>query len=90
MICKVCGTEIADKAIVCFRCGNATFEAQRRPAALPSRGRSLIVTLALLVVLFAALFLGQAGTGQVPQVVSWAVAAMAAIVVAWRLVVRRR
>jgi hypothetical protein len=24
MTCKHCGTEIADKAIVCFRCGAAT------------------------------------------------------------------
>ena len=24
MICKHCGTEIADKALICFRCGNAT------------------------------------------------------------------
>ncbi len=90
MICKNCGIEIADKAIVCYRCGQATFVAQRQPAVVPSRGRSIVVTLAFVVLLFAALFLGQAGTDQVPQVVSWALAAMAAIVVAWRVVVRRR
>jgi len=90
MICKNCGTDIAARAIVCYRCGQATVEAQRKPAALPSRGRSLIVTLSFVVLLFAALFLGQAGTDLVPQVVSWALAAVAAIIAAWRIVVRRR
>jgi hypothetical protein len=90
MLCKVCGTEIADKAIVCFRCGTATVEAQRKPAALPSRGRSIIVTLGFVVLVFAALFLGQAGTGQLPDVVSWTLAAIAAVIVVWRVALRRR
>ena len=65
MTCKHCGTEIADKAIVCYRCGQATAEAQRgnRPRP-PARGRAIVVTLALLVLVFAALLLGQAGTGR--------------------------
>ena len=32
MICKSCQTEIADKAIVCYRCGTATTEAKFKPA----------------------------------------------------------
>ena len=28
MKCRHCGTEIADKALICFRCGNATTEAR--------------------------------------------------------------
>lgn len=90
MICTSCGTEIADKAIVCYRCGQATVEAKRKPAPPPARGRSVVVTLALLVLLFAALFLGQAGTDQVPAIVSWTMAALAAVVLAWRLMTRRR
>jgi hypothetical protein len=90
MTCKNCGTEIADKAIICYRCGQATVEAQRKPAAPPARGRSIVITLALLVLVFAALFLGQAGTGQVPPIVSWTMAALAAIVLAWRVMTRRR
>jgi len=36
MICKTCGTEIADKAIVCYRCGAATAEPRRHPPAAPA------------------------------------------------------
>ncbi len=39
MICRQCGTEIADKAIVCYRCGAATAEPARRPAPAASGGR---------------------------------------------------
>jgi hypothetical protein len=35
MICKYCGTEIADKALICYRCGNATTEPRIKP---PSDG----------------------------------------------------
>jgi hypothetical protein len=37
MICRNCGTEIADKAIVCYRCGAATAESRHRPRP-PARG----------------------------------------------------
>ena len=33
MICKHCGTEIADKALICYRCGNATTEPRIKPPA---------------------------------------------------------
>jgi hypothetical protein len=42
MTCKNCGTQIADKALICYRCGTPTFEAQRQPAALTPEGRSFI------------------------------------------------
>jgi hypothetical protein len=35
MICKYCGTEIADKALICYKCGNATTEPRIKP---PSEG----------------------------------------------------
>src|ERR687896_739401 len=31
MICKYCGTEIAAKALICYKCGNATTEPRIRP-----------------------------------------------------------
>ena len=31
MQCRSCGTEIADKAIVCYRCGAATSDPVRKP-----------------------------------------------------------
>src|SRR5678809_342456 len=33
MICKYCGTEIADKALICYRCGHATTEPRIKPPA---------------------------------------------------------
>ncbi len=56
MICKSCGTEIADKALVCYRCGHATAEPSVRPgvqAARRSRAR-------VVVSLVAAVWLGGA------------------------------
>jgi hypothetical protein len=90
MTCKNCGTEIAERAIVCYRCGQPTTEAKLAPAALPSRSRSLMVTLAFVVVLLAALFLGQAGTHTLPPEVSWPVTALAAVILVWRVAIRRR
>jgi hypothetical protein len=61
MLCRNCGTEIADKAIVCYRCGAGTTDPLRRPAAVrPRRGRALPAAALVLLVLLA-LFLGYAG-----------------------------
>jgi hypothetical protein len=55
MICRNCGTEIADKAIVCFRCGAGTTDPVRKPAAIrPGRrrlGRLPLVLIVLLILL---------------------------------------
>jgi uncharacterized membrane protein YvbJ len=53
MICRNCGTEIADKALICYRCGTATTEAKYRPASLEPRrsGRPNIVWIVLVIVL---------------------------------------
>ena len=90
MICKNCGTEIADKALVCFRCGTATFEAKVKPGGTPARRSQVPVVLALIVLLLAALFMAQAAAGEAPRLLSWVVAGLAVILIAWRLVQRRR
>jgi hypothetical protein len=36
MRCTHCGTEIADKALICFRCGRATSEPRVKPPAQTS------------------------------------------------------
>jgi hypothetical protein len=36
MQCRSCGTEIADKAIVCYRCGAATTDPVRKAVPVPS------------------------------------------------------
>ncbi len=48
MICKSCGTEIADKALVCYRCGQATSEPKVRPG-VPAGRRSRSRAVAWLV-----------------------------------------
>ena len=66
MKCKTCSAEIADKALICYRCGNATTEPRIKPpdeASLferPRRSRrpAIIVILLILVALAAAWILG--------------------------------
>jgi hypothetical protein len=95
MRCRQSGTEIADKAIVCYRCGTSTTDPVRKPAVVrPRRGRLLnLVALVLLLVL--GLYLGQAGrVVEVPLGPAGSLAAgiciAAAIVVLLVRIVRRR
>ena len=37
MQCAQCQTEIAENALICFRCGSATTERERTPATTPRR-----------------------------------------------------
>jgi len=60
VICRQCGTEIADKAIVCYRCGTATAEPARRPARAVRGGRlrpALVVAALMLAIIAAAVAL---------------------------------
>jgi hypothetical protein len=90
MICRNCGTEIADKALVCFRCGAATFEAKVKPGRPAPRRSQVPAILALIILLLAALFMSQAAAGQAPRLVSWVMAGLAVILLVWRLFQRRR
>jgi hypothetical protein len=38
MQCRSCGTEIADKAIICYRCGAGTTDPVRTPVPIGRRG----------------------------------------------------
>lgn len=53
MKCRQCGTEIAEKALICYRCGTATTEAKYQP--IPLRGRPAYLRPVLLVLLLALL-----------------------------------
>ena len=90
MVCSNCGTEIADKAIVCFRCGQATVAPTRRPAAPRSRWHGVFSLIAFLILVAGALFLGRVGTFEVPAEVRWSVMAVAVALLIWRLLARRR
>jgi len=56
MQCRNCGAEIADKALICYRCGTATTEAKYRPAA-SRRPRARRAPLAIAVILLLTLLL---------------------------------
>jgi uncharacterized membrane protein YvbJ len=61
MQCRSCGAEIADKALICYRCGTATTEAKYQPAPLPRRSssasRTLILVLTIAAIALLALYL---------------------------------
>jgi hypothetical protein len=49
--CRECGTEIADKALICFRCGAAVTEAVTKPyVARKKRPVAVYVVFALIVI----------------------------------------
>ena len=57
MKCRNCGTEIADKALICYRCGEATTEPRVKPPAQgplfdrPRRSRvPLVVAIIILII----------------------------------------
>lgn len=88
--CTNCGTEIADKALICYRCGEATFQPKRQPPRPAARGRQLILVVAMVILILAALFLGQVQTATVPEWVRYTVIVLALVVLGYRVVVRRR
>lgn len=94
MQCRHCGTEIADKAIVCFRCGAATTDPVRKAVPVRPRRPLLPSLIAAAVLLIAALYLGQASqTAAEPerwQIIAGILAGAAVILVALRLFLRRR
>ena len=57
MLCRHCGTEIADKALICYRCGNATTDPRIKPPAegslfeRPRRSRLPVVAIVIIIIL---------------------------------------
>ena len=94
MTCRKCGTEIAEKALICYKCGTATTEARFKPAAIAPAGGSrqwvlTAVTLVLLAVLAA--FVGRSGNvDESPRWVTYAAVSAGVLVVGLRAWLRRR
>jgi len=57
MKCRECGTEIADKALICFRCGASVQEAVHKPYVAPKKKRPLIVYVILIALVLIAIAL---------------------------------
>jgi hypothetical protein len=95
MQCRNCGTEIADKALICYKCGTPTTDAKYQPADIPARGRRgrsgmLATVLALVMLVIAALYMGRASAGETPRYVTWVAVTVAVLVVGLRAYARRR
>ena len=95
MQCRSCGTEIAGKALICYRCGTATTDPKFRappPGRRSSRPNLVASILALVLLVLFAMYMGRAATGDMPRTLSWAVVVIAAVLVVLRLVTvaRRR
>src|SRR5215510_11828927 len=57
--CRQCGTEIADKALICYRCGTATTEPRIKPPTegpilgRPRRSRPIVPIVILVLIVLA-------------------------------------
>jgi hypothetical protein len=94
MQCRNCGTEIADKAIVCYRCGHATTDPVRRAVPVkPARRPYFFLVIAAVLVLLA-LYTGYESREVADpdrwQAVSGVLAGAAVMVIILGLVRRRR
>ena len=93
MQCRNCGAAIADKALICYKCGTAATEAKYQPAALPSsRSRSGLVptVIALALLLAVVLYLERVSSAGTSQWVTYVAVAAAVIIVGIRAYARRR
>ncbi len=88
MLCRQCGTEIADKALICYRCGTATTEARVKPPMRQPQQQSAVsgrVLLAITAVALVVAGVGQAEASELARDAGAGVALVSAAVFAWRL-----
>jgi DNA-directed RNA polymerase subunit RPC12/RpoP len=57
MKCRECGTEIADKALICFRCGASVEEAITKPYVRQRKKRPLVVYVVFAILIAIALLM---------------------------------
>src|SRR5260221_5133835 len=95
MQCRSCGADIADKALVCYRCGTATTEATiKPPAARRARSRasrvSLVVSvLAMVLIGLFAVYVARTPAAGASRSFVWVIVAFAVVIVVLRGVARR-
>ena len=94
MQCRNCGATIADKALICYKCGTATTEAKYQPAPLPSgRGRrsGLVATvIAIVLLIISVVWVERTRGGDSSQQVVYVAVAAAVIIIGIRAYARRR
>ena len=93
MTCRSCGTDIAEKALICYKCGAATTDPVFQPPASgrPRSNLAFTVTFAALVLLvIVGVVLSRMSPGGAPQWVTWVVGGVAIVIVGLRAYARRR
>jgi hypothetical protein len=93
MLCRHCGTEIADKAIICFRCGAGTTDPVRKAVPVRPKRSPLLSLVVLLLLVLLGLYLGYAARPiKEPDALTIGTAALllAAIAIMLVRVIRRR
>lgn len=63
MKCRECGTEIAEKALICFRCGASVQEAVHKPYVVTKKKRPIIVYVIFVVLVLIAILIALLGYG---------------------------
>ena len=92
MQCRNCRAEIADKALICYKCGTATTEAKYQPAPLPaasSRSGLVPTVIALALLVGVTLYLERGSTAASSQWVTSVAVAAAVIIIGIRAYARR-
>ena len=85
MKCRQCGTEIAEKALICYRCGTATTAPRiAPPPPRPARGPIPVIVAILLIIATAVLAVPQLPDGTA-RIAGYVVAALVAAVSVWKL-----
>ena len=87
VICKACGTEIADKALICYRCGEATAEVRVKPPT-PRARRLAPVAISVAVLLVAGLYtlyMVQTASDSASQPLIWMLVGLALVALIWRV-----
>lgn len=89
MKCRHCGTEISDRALICYRCGEATTAPRiPPPAARPSRGPVPMLIALVLFAVIAVMVIPELEPGT-PRAMGWAVLLIIGVLSLWRLRPRR-
>ncbi len=99
MICRTCGTEIAEKALICYRCGEATTAPRLQPLAPRSRRRFVPAAGGIVLLVVAGLYglytihivsmfsmssIGQAAREGASSLLVWALTGLALVGLTWR------
>ena len=90
MQCRNCGTEISEKALICYRCGEATTAPKIAPPPPPrERGPVPIIIAILIIIAVAVLVLPELEPG-IERYGGWATIVVVTALSVWRLRPRSR